>query len=205
MRCVCRKLTRFRPAPRLAGRRGRRRSCVSSPGLAARARDGVNRRSARDQLHVVDIARAVREDALGAHAHDQLGAGKSARSESASATLHPGQPGSCNVARSAVCRCAASRTDPEARDFPRGTAFSTRRPPDSLASTLDYGVDRNGVLARCRGLPSAAEGFPFSATAAVFTVGGKMFAIVDIGDGPGSVSLNATPATPSPCASSIPR
>jgi predicted DNA-binding protein (MmcQ/YjbR family) len=54
-------------------------------------------------------------------------------------------------------------------------------------------VDRNGVLARCRGLPSAAEGFPFTETAAVFTVGGKMFAIVDIGDGPGSVSLKCDP------------
>lgn len=49
------------------------------------------------------------------------------------------------------------------------------------------------MLARCRGLPSAAEGFPFGATAAVFTVGGKMFAIVDIGDGPGSVSLKCDP------------
>jgi predicted DNA-binding protein (MmcQ/YjbR family) len=42
-------------------------------------------------------------------------------------------------------------------------------------------------------LPSAAEGFPFGATAAVLTVGGKMFAIVDVGDGPGSVSLKCDP------------
>jgi predicted DNA-binding protein (MmcQ/YjbR family) len=54
-------------------------------------------------------------------------------------------------------------------------------------------MDRDDVLARCRGLPSVAEGFPFSATAAVFTVSGKMFAIVDIGDGPGSVSLKCDP------------
>ena len=49
------------------------------------------------------------------------------------------------------------------------------------------------MLARCRGLPSAAEYFPFSETAAVFTVGGKMFAIVDVGDGPASVSLKCDP------------
>jgi predicted DNA-binding protein (MmcQ/YjbR family) len=54
-------------------------------------------------------------------------------------------------------------------------------------------MDRDDVLARCRGLPSAAEGFPFSATAAVFTVAGKMFALVDIGDGRGRVSLKCDP------------
>jgi len=55
------------------------------------------------------------------------------------------------------------------------------------------GVDRDGVLARCRALPSAAVGFPFSETEAVFTVGGKMFALVDIGAGRGSVSLKCDP------------
>ncbi|HLZ28738.1 MAG TPA: MmcQ/YjbR family DNA-binding protein [Chloroflexota bacterium] len=54
-------------------------------------------------------------------------------------------------------------------------------------------MDRDRVLAVCRGLPGAAEGFPFSATAAVFTVSGKMFALVDIGDGPASVSLKCDP------------
>src|SRR5579859_7485465 len=54
-------------------------------------------------------------------------------------------------------------------------------------------MDRQGALASCRGLPHAVEGFPFSDTAAVFSVGGKMFAIVDVGDGPPSVSLKCDP------------
>jgi predicted DNA-binding protein (MmcQ/YjbR family) len=54
-------------------------------------------------------------------------------------------------------------------------------------------VDRNRVLARCRGLPGVSEGFPFSDTALVFKVGGKMFALVDIGAGRGSVSLKCDP------------
>jgi predicted DNA-binding protein (MmcQ/YjbR family) len=54
-------------------------------------------------------------------------------------------------------------------------------------------VDRDGVLASCRGLPGAAQGFPFGETAAVFTVHGKMFAIVDIAPGRGSVSLKCDP------------
>jgi predicted DNA-binding protein (MmcQ/YjbR family) len=54
-------------------------------------------------------------------------------------------------------------------------------------------VNREAVLARCRGLPHAAEGFPFTDTAAVFTVGGKMFALVDVGEGRGSVSLKCDP------------
>jgi predicted DNA-binding protein (MmcQ/YjbR family) len=49
------------------------------------------------------------------------------------------------------------------------------------------------VLARCRGLAKVSEEFPFSDTAAVFKVHGKMFAIVDIGDGPGTVSLKCDP------------
>jgi predicted DNA-binding protein (MmcQ/YjbR family) len=54
-------------------------------------------------------------------------------------------------------------------------------------------VDRDVVLARCRRLRSASEGFPFGETAVVFKIGGKMFAIVSIGDWPGSVSLKCDP------------
>src|SRR6266536_3755598 len=39
---------------------------------------------------------------------------------------------------------------------------------------MDYGA----VLARCRGLPWATEGYPFGDGALVFKVGGKMFAIL---------------------------
>lgn len=54
-------------------------------------------------------------------------------------------------------------------------------------------VQRNQALADCRGLPGVTEGFPFSDTALVFKVGGKMFALVDIGPGRGSVSLKCDP------------
>jgi predicted DNA-binding protein (MmcQ/YjbR family) len=50
-------------------------------------------------------------------------------------------------------------------------------------------MDRAAVLARCRGLPSATEGFPFGEGALVFKVGGKMFAIL----GADSVSLKCHP------------
>ena len=54
-------------------------------------------------------------------------------------------------------------------------------------------MERERVLATCRGLPHVAEGFPFSDTALVFTVAGKMFALVAVGDGPASVSLKCDP------------
>jgi predicted DNA-binding protein (MmcQ/YjbR family) len=53
-------------------------------------------------------------------------------------------------------------------------------------------VNRDGALAKCRGLPETSEEFPFSDTAAVFKVGGKMFAIVGL-DGPGMISLKCDP------------
>jgi predicted DNA-binding protein (MmcQ/YjbR family) len=51
------------------------------------------------------------------------------------------------------------------------------------------GVDRQQVLANCRGLPGATEGYPFGEGALVFKVGGKMFAIL----GADSVSLKCDP------------
>ena len=50
-------------------------------------------------------------------------------------------------------------------------------------------MDRDAVLARCRSLPGATEGYPFGEGALVFKVGGKMFAIV----GASSVSLKCDP------------
>jgi predicted DNA-binding protein (MmcQ/YjbR family) len=50
-------------------------------------------------------------------------------------------------------------------------------------------MDCEGVLARCRSLPGATEGYPFGEGALVFKVGGKMFAIV----GASSVSLKCDP------------
>jgi predicted DNA-binding protein (MmcQ/YjbR family) len=54
-------------------------------------------------------------------------------------------------------------------------------------------VDRQAVLACCHGLPQATQGFPFGPTAAVFKVGGKVFAIVGVEGNPGSVSLKCDP------------
>ena len=39
-------------------------------------------------------------------------------------------------------------------------------------------MDHAAVLATCRGLPGATEGYPFGEGALVFKVGGKMFAIL---------------------------
>jgi predicted DNA-binding protein (MmcQ/YjbR family) len=50
-------------------------------------------------------------------------------------------------------------------------------------------VDREAVVARCRSLPGATEGYPFGEGALVFKVGGKMFAIL----GATSVSLKCDP------------
>jgi predicted DNA-binding protein (MmcQ/YjbR family) len=54
-------------------------------------------------------------------------------------------------------------------------------------------VDREAVLAQCRGLAGASEDYPFGEEVAVFKVGGKMFALVTLTDMPGSVSLKCDP------------
>jgi predicted DNA-binding protein (MmcQ/YjbR family) len=54
-------------------------------------------------------------------------------------------------------------------------------------------MDREQALTRCRALRAATEEFPFGPSAAVFKVGGKMFAIVSVDDRPGSVSLKCDP------------
>ena len=54
-------------------------------------------------------------------------------------------------------------------------------------------MNREDVLAYCRGLPHATEEYPFGPEAAVFKVGGKLFAIVGLEDTPGSVSLKCDP------------
>ena len=50
-------------------------------------------------------------------------------------------------------------------------------------------MDREAVVARCRSLPGATEGYPFGEGVLVFKVGGKMFAIL----GATSVSLKCDP------------
>ena len=50
-------------------------------------------------------------------------------------------------------------------------------------------MEREAVVARCRSLPGASEGYPFGEGVLVFKVGGKIFAIL----GATSVSLKCDP------------
>ena len=53
---------------------------------------------------------------------------------------------------------------------------------------------RGWVIAACGAKPGAVEDYPFDDEAAVFKVAGKMFALVPLGEAPGSVSLKCDPA-----------
>jgi predicted DNA-binding protein (MmcQ/YjbR family) len=55
-------------------------------------------------------------------------------------------------------------------------------------------VGRDDVFALCLALPGAEETYPFGDGVAVFKVGGRMFALLDLGDGPGVVNLKCDPA-----------
>ena len=54
-------------------------------------------------------------------------------------------------------------------------------------------MTREDVLAICLDLPAAEETYPFGEDIAVIKVGGKMFALVPLTDGPGSVNLKCDP------------
>jgi predicted DNA-binding protein (MmcQ/YjbR family) len=54
-------------------------------------------------------------------------------------------------------------------------------------------VDVKGILAKCRQLTGATEGFPFGDNVPVFKVGGKVFAIVSTDGTSASVSLKCDP------------
>ena len=53
-------------------------------------------------------------------------------------------------------------------------------------------MDRDGVFALCLALPGAEETYPFGDEVAVMKVGGKMFALVSLGDEP-VVNLKCDP------------
>ena len=55
-------------------------------------------------------------------------------------------------------------------------------------------MTRDDVLALCLALPAAEETYPFGDEVAVIKVGGKMFALVPLSEGPGSVNLKCDPA-----------
>jgi len=52
---------------------------------------------------------------------------------------------------------------------------------------------RDWVIAACNAKPGAAEDYPFGDEVAVFKVAGRMFALVPLGEAPGSVSLKCDP------------
>ena len=55
------------------------------------------------------------------------------------------------------------------------------------------GARRDWVMAACTAKPGAAEDYPFGGEVAVFKVAGRMFALVPLGEVPGSVSLKCDP------------
>ncbi|TYK42828.1 MmcQ/YjbR family DNA-binding protein [Actinomadura decatromicini] len=52
---------------------------------------------------------------------------------------------------------------------------------------------RDRVIAECLAKRGSAEDYPFGDGVAVFKVAGRMFALVSLGDAPGSVSLKCDP------------
>ena len=52
---------------------------------------------------------------------------------------------------------------------------------------------RERVIAACNAKPGSVEDYPFGDEVAVFKVVGKMFALVELGPAPGSVSLKCDP------------
>ncbi len=55
-------------------------------------------------------------------------------------------------------------------------------------------MTREEVLELCGSLVGAVEDYPFGDDVAVFKVGGRMFALVPLGDGPGTMNLKCDPA-----------
>jgi predicted DNA-binding protein (MmcQ/YjbR family) len=55
-------------------------------------------------------------------------------------------------------------------------------------------MNRDDVITLCLDLARAEETYPFGDGVAVFKVGGRMFALVNLGDGPGVVNLKCDPA-----------
>lgn len=75
-------------------------------------------------------------------------------------------------------------------------AWRARAPKRLLAPRCDAaapGAAREQVLAGCAARPEALVSHPFGEDTAVFKVGGRTFALVDLGAGHGSVTLKADP------------
>jgi predicted DNA-binding protein (MmcQ/YjbR family) len=55
------------------------------------------------------------------------------------------------------------------------------------------GSQHDRVIAACGAKPGSSENYPFGDEVAVFKVAGRMFALVPLGQSPGSVSLKCDP------------
>jgi predicted DNA-binding protein (MmcQ/YjbR family) len=55
------------------------------------------------------------------------------------------------------------------------------------------GARRDWVMAACTARPGTVEDYPFGDEVAVFKVAGRMFALLPLGEVPGSVSLKCDP------------
>jgi len=68
------------------------------------------------------------------------------------------------------------------------------RGPESWVGEQEMtGARRDWVMAACTAKPGSAEDYPFGDEVAVFKVAGRMFALVPLGEVPGSVSLKCDP------------
>jgi predicted DNA-binding protein (MmcQ/YjbR family) len=70
---------------------------------------------------------------------------------------------------------------------------STEEPSVLAGEHVMTGSRREWVIAACSAKPGAVEDYPFGDEVAVFKVAGKMFALVPLGEAPGSVSLKCDP------------
>ena len=62
-----------------------------------------------------------------------------------------------------------------------------------MNSELASGSRRDRVIAACQAESGAVEDYPFGDEVAVFKVVGRMFALVPLGQAPGSISLKCDP------------
>jgi predicted DNA-binding protein (MmcQ/YjbR family) len=101
----------------------------------------------------------------------------------------PTQRGHPHRRVSALSSCADSRR------IDAGELTTDSRPNDPVIAQGHTGVmTRDEVLAICLDLPAAEETYPFGEEVAVMKIGGKMFALVPLSEGSGSVNLKCDPA-----------
>jgi predicted DNA-binding protein (MmcQ/YjbR family) len=76
---------------------------------------------------------------------------------------------------------------------PCQTQGQTEEPSVLAGEHVTTGSQPGWVIAACSAKPGAVEDYPFGDEVAVFKVAGKMFALMPLGEAPGSVSLKCDP------------